>query len=393
MYKRLLSALLLAVFGLSALLIPTGADRYKLWYRDQVAVLMYHHIHDQDTSSSTITSKLFRDQMNYLLAKGYHFITLQEFKQYLAGASVPDNAVLVTFDDGYESVYSHAYPVLKELKISAVNFIITETLADPKATMIPSMSKEELTRMSHETNFIENQCHTNASHRKLDSGEAALVGRDTVNGVQETDEQYRSRIYNDAAACASNLSPLQELPVDTVAYPYGIIADEGAEMYSKAGFRYGFTIIPQMATRDANRMHIPRINAGSPWITPERLHTTLKRRAVAQPQTSGSVLLSDAVDRLGGTVTDDGQSVTIRSDDRVFSGSVGSRRFKTAASVVELSEPVRREHGELVISLSDLQRLLGREVTYNRSTGQIYWRQEPRILTSQDSKRHQGGTP
>ncbi len=43
----------------------------------------------------------------------------------MEGATVPSNAVLVTFDDGYQSFYTAAYPILKSLRIPAVNFVIT----------------------------------------------------------------------------------------------------------------------------------------------------------------------------------------------------------------------------------------------------------------------------
>ncbi|MVP00920.1 polysaccharide deacetylase family protein [Paenibacillus lutrae] len=383
MHKRLISALLFSVIGLGALLVPTQAERNQVLYRDQVAVLMYHHIHDADTSTSTITSQLFRDQLQFLLSKGYHFISLQEFKQYMDGATVPDNAVLVTFDDGYESVYKNAYPILRELRIPAVNFMITDSLADPKSTYIPSMSAEELARMSRETNFMEVQCHTDGSHRKLPNGEAALVGRDTLDGRSETDAEYRTRISADANACANKLEPLQDLPVDTVAYPYGIINEEGADLFRRAGFNYGFTIIPQMATREADPMRIPRINAGSPWITPERLHTMLKRRTVSRPDAFAAVDLADAASRLGGTVVDDGSSILVRLGDRSLTGNVGSKLFTSGEGNVQLQEPIRREQSVLRINLPDLQKLLGREITYNRRSGYIYWREQPLIRQAQ----------
>ena len=92
----------------------------------------------------------------------------------MEGATVPSNAVLVTFDDGYQSFYTAAYPVLKSLRIPAVNFVITNDLTNPLGSYIPSMSKEQISEMTHATNFIDIGCHTNNLHHKLPSGEAAL---------------------------------------------------------------------------------------------------------------------------------------------------------------------------------------------------------------------------
>ena len=128
MYKRIAISILVSLIGLTLLLTPLQAERSEtIYYQDQVAVLMYHHIHDKDTSSSTITSSLFQNQLESLLSKGYHFISLDEFKMYMAGATVPSNAVLVTFDDGYQSFFTAAYPILKSLRSPLSTSLLRQT--------------------------------------------------------------------------------------------------------------------------------------------------------------------------------------------------------------------------------------------------------------------------
>jgi peptidoglycan/xylan/chitin deacetylase (PgdA/CDA1 family) len=284
MFKMIGTTLLLAIIGTSLIFSPLQAKHSnQVYYKDQVAVLMYHHIHDQDQSSSTITTELFQKQLQELRAKSYHFISLSEFKQFMDGAAVPDNAILVTFDDGYQSFYTHAYPILANMQIPAVNFIITETLANPLASYIPYVSNEQITAMTHSPNHMDTQCHTDSLHTKLPSGKAALIGRLDLNGTQETDEQYKHRILQDTTSCRDKLSKLGDKPVDSYAYPYGIWNKQASELIHEAGIRYAFTISPQMATRSADRLQIPRINAGSPNITPELLHRTIQRRVVALP--------------------------------------------------------------------------------------------------------------
>lgn len=74
MTKKLFAALLLAVVLISA--FDTWGPKMTESYSDQVTVLMYHHVHDTDQSSNTVSSKLFRDQLSFLQSKGYHFISL-----------------------------------------------------------------------------------------------------------------------------------------------------------------------------------------------------------------------------------------------------------------------------------------------------------------------------
>jgi len=79
-------------------------------------VIAYHTVPD---------SRVFRSHLLYL-KKYYNVISIFELKQYLfANKPLPAKAVLITFDDGDYSVYQNGVPVLKELNLPSVLFIIT----------------------------------------------------------------------------------------------------------------------------------------------------------------------------------------------------------------------------------------------------------------------------
>lgn len=60
------------------------------------------------------------------LASNYHVIPLRELVKCLeTGTKPPPNAVVLTFDDGYESNYRLAYPVLKEFSLPGTIFAAT----------------------------------------------------------------------------------------------------------------------------------------------------------------------------------------------------------------------------------------------------------------------------
>ena len=274
--KRKLQVLLLSLISCFIIILLFGLYTPKFGFKNQLAVIMYHHVHDKDVSGNTITSKLFRDQLSYLVNKGYHFVTLNEAKAYLQGDKIKDKAVLVTFDDGYESFYKNAYPILKSLHIPAVNFIITSTLSNPKIN-IPKLSPEEIKFMINDSPLVEVQCHTDSLHVKSSISKSLLVTRLTDKGKKETDAQYFSRVSNDTKVCIKKLEPLNRGVIDTFAYPYGILSKEAIEALSSSGIKYAFTINPRMTTRKTNPMRIPRINAGGPGITPEKLEASIKR--------------------------------------------------------------------------------------------------------------------
>jgi poly-beta-1,6-N-acetyl-D-glucosamine N-deacetylase len=381
MYKRIAITVLLSLIGISLLLTPLQAKRSQdIYYQDQVAVLMYHHVHDKDTSSSTITTSLFQNQLQSLLSKGYHFISLNEFKQYMEGATVPSNAVLVTFDDGYQSFYTSAYPILKSLRIPAVNFVITNDLANPMGSYIPSMSKEQISEMTHATNFIDIGCHTDNMHDKLPSGKAALVGRLQQDSGPETDEAYRQRVLKDTQSCIGKLKGLTEAPLDTMAYPFGITSPQAAALIQQAGIRYAFTIQPDMTTRSRDRLLIPRINAGSPSITPELLHRSIQRRIARQPGNAPlRVDAATAAAQLGGSAAMEGGALQLRLGQETFTLQVNAKTATRGAARVALREPVLREHGPVTIALDDLQALIGLPLVYTTATGKVAERVTPSV--------------
>jgi peptidoglycan/xylan/chitin deacetylase (PgdA/CDA1 family) len=371
--------LILCLIGIGLLAPSLQASHGSEWYKDQVAVLMYHHVDDAAQSSSTVTTKLFRDQLEYLKAKNYHFISLDEFKQFLAGASVPDNAVLVTFDDGYESFYTKAYPILKSMLIPAVNFVITGDLEHPEQTYIPSMSRSQITDMIRHSNFIAVGCHTDGMHNKLPSGEAPLVGRVSENGKTETEEEYKQRVLNDTRTCISKLNQLSPEPVDSFAYPFGITNRTAADLISQAGIRYAFTITPEMATRDADPLQIPRINAGSPNITPEALHRTILRRIVAVSEPDKQADLQTALEQIGGKFTRQGSELTLAYQGKQWTAKIGGKQVESAGGTIQLAKPIILKRGRPIIDLDDLQKVLGTAIVYHPQTNQYSVRVTPRI--------------
>ncbi|WP_058303385.1 polysaccharide deacetylase family protein [Gorillibacterium timonense] len=280
--KRATGGILAVLLILSFLLSHPDLIRAKSTYSGQVAVLMYHHIADDNTSSSTITTRLFREQIAYLKKQGYRFISIEEFKAFLGGASVPDKAVLVTFDDGYESYYRLGLPIMKEYEVPSINFIITSHLRQKRTTGIPALSAETIRTMLAETLLAKVGSHSDDLHRQADNGtgKPLLVARLTVDGHTETDSEYEARIRNDLTTSRDTLKELSPETSDVMAYPYGVYDKKSLKLIKESGIRYGFTIAPGMVTASSNPLTLPRINAGSPDISPDKLDKLIRNRVV-----------------------------------------------------------------------------------------------------------------
>jgi peptidoglycan/xylan/chitin deacetylase (PgdA/CDA1 family) len=358
--------------------LPTSSGSDVI-YQDQVAVIAYHHIDDHVNGNVTITAELFKNQLLDLLNRGFHFITLQQFKQFLSGGPVPPNAVLVTFDDGYKSFYTHAFPVLLQLNIPAVNFVITKDLDYPLETSIPSLSREEIRDMAAKSPLFDFGCHSNSLHTKNSAGDPLLTSRLVTDGQEETEEQYERRIAGDTRVCIGRLQELYPHPVDVYAYPFGAYDNASIQILKKAGIRYAFTTRSEMVTRDTDPMEIPRINAGSPFIRSYSLHNLILRKIIGAQCSDIRIPLQLAIKHLGGKMTV-GKNGDLQIVYRNVQWTVQPDR-KTAvtenASLVFI-EPIEVEKGRLTIRKDDLERLLNIQIYFNPNTGQYFSRETPK---------------
>jgi peptidoglycan/xylan/chitin deacetylase (PgdA/CDA1 family) len=93
----------------------------------RIPILNYHKIDQRfEWGLNTVKPVRFRQQMQLLKDGGF---TPVNFHRVESGA-LPEKPIIITFDDGYESVYDSALPVLQELDFTAVVFIITDYMGE-----------------------------------------------------------------------------------------------------------------------------------------------------------------------------------------------------------------------------------------------------------------------
>jgi peptidoglycan/xylan/chitin deacetylase (PgdA/CDA1 family) len=88
-----------------------------------VPVLIYHHV-DYGTSIYSVTPERLERDLQQLKGSGYQTITLAALRQYVEGrGTVPEKAVVITFDDGFADQYTDAFPLLVRYGMTAVFFV------------------------------------------------------------------------------------------------------------------------------------------------------------------------------------------------------------------------------------------------------------------------------
>ena len=78
-------------------------------------ILQYHHVATNTPKTTSVTPAEFRQQMQLLKEQKMKVVSLERFiNQLKAGEPLADNEVAITFDDGFENVFTNARPILRE---------------------------------------------------------------------------------------------------------------------------------------------------------------------------------------------------------------------------------------------------------------------------------------
>lgn len=89
-------------------------DRHAPTIKDDIPVFTFHFVEPAQ----------FEEQLAFLAMNKYHTVTASEFLQMICGMKeIPERAVLLTFDDGWGSLWTYGYPLLKKYGMHGVSFI------------------------------------------------------------------------------------------------------------------------------------------------------------------------------------------------------------------------------------------------------------------------------
>jgi peptidoglycan/xylan/chitin deacetylase (PgdA/CDA1 family) len=248
-------------------------------YKDKVVTLIYHHLAPKEVSGLVISPDRFASHMTMLQDKGYNIISLDQLRQFLNGGTIPDNAVLITFDDGYDSVYKYALPELKKRNMPAVDFAIGSLVSIKNDAFSYSTWRERiemaaagLTTQSHTYNMHDSGDLSTGKRGPLLSGPAkgkslddflATVSRDLLRSKNEIENQIKQPVY-------------------ALALPFGSGCKQAIQAASDTGYTLVFTTQAGCITRSSNPKALPRIVAGAPEVSAKSLDARIRKAAGAK---------------------------------------------------------------------------------------------------------------
>lgn len=199
-------------------------------YQDNLPIALYTDIQD------------FKEQMQYCLDNDFNFITLEDVEAfYKDRRMLPSKAILLTFDDAYQSMKKLAYPLLKANQIPATMFVVSDWMHEKSkkwdAAFAQTMSWTDLDAMS---DCLTTANHTHSMHQRIH-----------LQGSIQTEP--KQAVVDDILKCAVYVDAPR-----IFAYPFGFYDPSVFASLEDANIEFAFTTKPGVNTLSTPRFELKR---------------------------------------------------------------------------------------------------------------------------------------
>lgn len=226
-----------------------------------LTILAYHDIRDQvadsgDADPYAISTERLVAHFDWLSENEFNVISLDQIIAASEGREVlPENPVLLTFDDGLKSTYTKLFPLLKAYDYPAVVAVVTDWIENPEIQV--EYGAEQLTteafvtweqvREMNDSGLVEIASHSHNLHQGVlgnpqGNTMASAVTRkyNEENGQYESDDSYQQRIRDDLARSVELIEAHTGIAPRTMVWPYGAYNQVGNEQAISVGMPITF---------------------------------------------------------------------------------------------------------------------------------------------------------
>jgi peptidoglycan/xylan/chitin deacetylase (PgdA/CDA1 family) len=208
-----------------------------------VPVLVYHNFNPKIPGTMSITPDKFETQLKWLKENGYTVIPLKNLVHYLLGNNItlPAKPVVITADDGWESVYTYMAPLVRKYQIPVTLFIYPTVISKARHYMTWSQLKELA-----QTGLFDLQGHT-YWHPNFKQEKKRL-------SPTEYEKLVHIQLFDSKKILENKLGT----KITLLAWPYGIYDDYLEQEAAKAGYIMAFSIDARHTTKSQKPMAQPR---------------------------------------------------------------------------------------------------------------------------------------
>jgi len=210
----------------------------------RVTVLGYHDFSTtKKATAMRLPTEKFRKQMQAIKDLGLKVITLDDFMAWKRGEKkLSDKSILITIDDGWKSVYTDAYPILKEFGYPFTIFLYTNYVDGGGSALTTPMIQE----------MQKNGC-TIGSH-SVSHPYPTKIKKERKKGTKP----YASYLRKEMGESKKLLESQFKQKITTYAYPGGYVTKEMLPIATESGYQCLFTVLPGKVVRALPNFTLPR---------------------------------------------------------------------------------------------------------------------------------------
>lgn len=199
-------------------------------------VIMYHRIVKDETKVNdyAVSIATFQNDMEYLYSNGYNTINFQDLVNYVyKDISLPEKAVMITFDDGFHNNLLYAVPILEKYNMKAVFSVIGKCTEDfsesnDKNSYYAYLTWDDISEIAKNSNFEIG----NHSYDMHSLGKRKGCGKLS----SESSDEYCNILKSDISLLQKGLKEHCNIEPNVFAYPYGNICCESISVLKELGF-------------------------------------------------------------------------------------------------------------------------------------------------------------
>lgn len=229
---------------LLTLMFATGAAMQTATARaeDTIPVLVYHRFGPVATELTTVRTETLATELAWLHANSIAVLPLHEVVERLKASTAPaPAAVVLTADDGNESIYTDMFPLIRHYHMQVTLFVYPSAISNSKS----ALSWEQLTDMQ-KSGLIDVQSHTywhpdfRVEKNRLDARE------------------YEKFVRNQLQLSKSRLQDHLRTTVDLLAWPFGLFDRQLEGWAAEEGYVAAFGIERRRLRRGDDLYALPR---------------------------------------------------------------------------------------------------------------------------------------
>ncbi len=298
---------------------------------DSAVVLFYHRFDDDRVPALNTTISQLTTQLGEFKTGGHTIMSLADVMAAMrAGTSLPDKTIAITMDDGAASIYSRAWPILKEAGLPITLAIATDDI-DRGGSDVMTWSQI----------------------REMASGGAIIAsqGAARLHMAKAGPESIAADLARAGTRFEQELGKLPTLFV----WPWGEASAEAMQAVRNAGFIAAFGQHSGAVWAKADPYFLPRFAATASYGEPERFRLAVRSLPLpAEDITPGDPLLKTNPPAFGFTLSEDVPGI---GGLACFASHLGQLRVEHLGPRVEIrmAKPFPAGRGRLNCTVATLE--------------------------------------